>query len=238
MDMISLRPFFTRFILLTILLFAPLPTSTFTIPSSVAHKTSLSVEAFPPPYTGRGPSVKDVRYTPIPLLSSSSLWILTEKSLHGSVAGRPVPLNRHRNNGKFNYNPSKKAQDSLSDAIKEGLEEWCDFRIAYEDDLEKDSLKPITLFGTHLLQLNILFRLRRPRSHYKSNRAGPGRLKIKEQDITLFEDNRITGGSADLDNLIKFFLDSMNGVFWEDDRQVVKVVGGKVWDDGEGGRGD
>ncbi|GMH62842.1 hypothetical protein TrLO_g1070 [Triparma laevis f. longispina] len=195
MDMISLRPFFTRFILLTILLFAPLPTSTFTIPSSVAHKTSLSVEAFPPPYTGRGPSVKDVRYTPIPLLSSSSLWILTEKSLHGSVAGRPVPLNRHRNNGKFNYNPSKKAQDSLSDAIKEGLEEWCDFRI------------------------------------------GPGRLKIKEQDITLFEDNRITGGSADLDNLIKFFLDSMNGVFWEDDRQVVKVVGGKVWDDGEGGEG-
>ena len=53
-----------------------------------------------------------------------------------------------------------------------------------------------------------------------------------------YDDNRVTGGGMDLDNLIKFFMDSMNGVLWDDDRQVVRVGGVKVWDDvgeGEGG---
>lgn len=37
-----------------------------------------------------------------------------------------------------------------------------------------------------------------------------------------------TGGAGDVDNLLKSLLDGLNGVAWEDDRQVKAVVGIKL----------
>ncbi|GMH91174.1 hypothetical protein TrST_g1724 [Triparma strigata] len=160
---------------------------------------------------------------------------MTSSKIVGSVSGRPVPLNRHRTSKGFVYNPSAKPQASLKDSVIEGMENYGDWRMAYTESGE--DLRPISLFGGKVIDLKLVFRLRRPRSHYVANRAGPGRLKVKGYSAE-YDDNRVTGGGMDLDNLIKFFMDSMNGVLWDDDRQVVRVGGVKVWDDvgeGEGG---
>ena len=36
-------------------------------------------------------------------------------------------------------------------------------------------------------------------------------------------------GRPDLDNFVKTFLDSMNGILWHDDSQVVEIVASKFW---------
>ena len=36
-------------------------------------------------------------------------------------------------------------------------------------------------------------------------------------------------GKIDIDNLIKFFFDTMNGILWEDDRQIWRVAATKTW---------
>ena len=49
---------------------------------------------------------------------------------------------------------------------------------------------------------------------------------------------RVTGGKTDVDNLLKFFMDSLNGICYDDDRQIVSVKATKVYDgvgEGEGG---
>ncbi len=38
----------------------------------------------------------------------------------------------------------------------------------------------------------------------------------------------------DLDNLIKLVLDALNGVFWEDDKQIIEVCASKHYDDDPG----
>jgi Holliday junction resolvase RusA-like endonuclease len=72
--------------------------------------------------------------------------------------------------------------------------------------------------------------MRRPRSHYKGNKSGPGRLKTSPPAPP-------TGGRQDVDNLLKFLLDSLQGLVFEDDRQVVVVEAYKVYDDREEGEG-
>ena len=98
-------------------------------------------------------------------------------------------------------------------------------------------LGPLTVFGDALIELSVVFRMRRPRNHYINNRAGgegQGRLKTGWRDC----DDRVTGGKTDVDNLLKFFMDSLNGICYDDDRQIVSVKATKVYDaagEGEGG---
>lgn len=37
-------------------------------------------------------------------------------------------------------------------------------------------------------------------------------------------------GRPDLDNLIKFYLDAANGILYEDDKQIAKIVAEKIYD--------
>jgi Holliday junction resolvase RusA-like endonuclease len=43
--------------------------------------------------------------------------------------------------------------------------------------------------------------------------------------------------TADIDNLLKFTLDSFNRAFYSDDGQFVRVIAGKAYDDDHGGMG-
>ena len=68
--------------------------------------------------------------------------------------------------------------------------------------------------------MHITFCYKRPRTHYRS----------KNKELILKEDAPLYKGSkADIDNLCKFYIDSMNGVFYKDDAQIVSLSACKVW---------
>lgn len=52
------------------------------------------------------------------------------------------------------------------------------------------------------------------------------RVKRQEGDLAVIAIFH-TSGSGDIDNLLKSLLDGLNGVAWEDDRQVKTVIGAK-----------
>jgi Holliday junction resolvase RusA-like endonuclease len=69
------------------------------------------------------------------------------------------------------------------------------------------------------LSLHITFYFKRPKSHYKKN----GELR---PDAPLQHVSR-----PDVDNLIKFVCDSLNGIFWADDSVISNVIADKVYGD-------
>ena len=68
--------------------------------------------------------------------------------------------------------------------------------------------------------MELIFCYKRPRSHFRSKNK---KLILKE-DAPLYK-----GSKADIDNLSKFYIDAMNGVFYKDDAQIVTLRADKVW---------
>ena len=73
--------------------------------------------------------------------------------------------------------------------------------------------------------MKIVFRIKRPKKHFVGNIAG-GVLK-ESAPKTIFI------GKPDVDNLAKFVLDSLNGVLYDDDSQVVTLNATKMYDNEE-----
>ena len=69
--------------------------------------------------------------------------------------------------------------------------------------------------------------MKRPKSHFIASHPGPNRLKPlhDSKSLSIAASNR-----SDVDNLAKLVLDSLNGVLYEDDRQVVELRAVKVMD--------
>ncbi|KAL3758446.1 hypothetical protein ACHAWU_003615 [Discostella pseudostelligera] len=104
----------------------------------------------------------------------------------------------------------------------------------YDDDDEIDTLAssssspPSTtaLFTQdECLQLSITFRMKRPKSHFISNEPGHGRLKPSAPSSISIRNLR-----SDIDNMAKFVMDSLNGLVYVDDRQVVVLNVRKMLD--------
>ena len=117
------------------------------------------------------------------------------------VKTRPKPQQRHRSNGRFQYDPSSKDK-------KDFLLQCKQFAPPKPSDRE--------------IEMELTFCYKRPRSHYRS----------KNKELILKEDAGFYKSSkADLDNLIKFVLDSlgMYKTFYKDDSQIVSISACKVW---------
>jgi len=129
------------------------------------------------------------------------------------IYGNPRPLQRHRTSRRqHTYNPSVKYQKSFQEALKKVI---FDFR--------GESIDAPFFDATEFLAMSIIFRMKRPKSHFVNNKPGPGRLKKKSpSDLSPIR--------ADVDNLIKFVLDSMNGIMYEDDRQITSIHATKLLD--------
>ena len=67
------------------------------------------------------------------------------------------------------------------------------------------------------LQLQIAFYFEMPKSWSKKKKE---RMRLK------YHTSR-----SDIDNLIKFILDTFNGILYEDDAQISRIVAYKMWDD-------
>jgi len=115
------------------------------------------------------------------------------------IRTRPKPQQRHRNRGRFQYDPSSKDKK--------------DFLLQAKQYAPKiPTLRNI--------DLELTFCYKRPRSHYRSKNK---KLILKE-DSPLYK-----GSKADIDNLSKFYIDAMNKVFYKDDCQIVSLNANKVW---------
>ena len=115
------------------------------------------------------------------------------------VNTRPKPQQRHRNRGRFQYDPSSKAKETfLAQSIK---------------------YAPKKPTGRNI-QMELIFCYKRPRSHYTSKNKI---LKLKP-DAPVYR-----ASTPDLDNLEKFVLDAYQGKFFKNDSQVVKLSSEKVY---------
>jgi len=107
------------------------------------------------------------------------------------ILGNPKALKRHRTfrRGKFvgSYNPSAAEQNGFLSVIQSNAPE-----------------RPFDC----PLRVDITFYFARPKNHYRAGRYA-GELK---SDAPIWHTSR-----PDRDNLDKFILDAMNGVFWQDD---------------------
>jgi Holliday junction resolvase RusA-like endonuclease len=130
--------------------------------------------------------------------------------LHFKVRGHPRPLTRHRTSFGRVYNPSEKLQESFRQVVRELIFSKGDIQAPIFDDDES-------------LVMTIVFRLKRPKKHFKSGKPGPGRFRADAPPQT-------SQTRTDVDNLIKFVLDSMNEVLYPDDRQIMSVRVTKVLD--------
>ena len=83
-------------------------------------------------------------------------------------------------------------------------------------------INSIPIFGSNQpVVVNIKFFMRRPNTHFK----GKDRLNALRAGLPLAH-----VAVPDLDNMVKFVLDGMNGLVYQDDKQVVKLVAWKLFD--------
>lgn len=65
--------------------------------------------------------------------------------------------------------------------------------------------------------------MKRPRNHFVNSKPGPDRLKESSPP-------QLSTIRTDVDNLTKFVLDSMNGILYDDDRQIMTIHVTKLLD--------
>jgi Holliday junction resolvase RusA-like endonuclease len=147
-------------------------------------------------------------------------------TLRFTVRGNPLPLRRHRTSRGFVYNPSAKAQESFRATVQ---------ALIRNQTAAYDSAESVTpLFGSNAtLAMQIIFRSKRPKIDFVRGRPGAGCLRNSTNDsknpaapTQIWPPTRM-----DVDNLAKFVLDSLNGLLYEDDRQVVSLHVTKLRDD-------
>ena len=112
---------------------------------------------------------------------------------------KPKPQQRHRSNGRFQYDPSSKDKQDFLFLVKQYAPK-----------------QPIV----DIVEMDITFCYKRPASHFRSK----NKQKILKDNVPFFKSSK-----ADLDNLIKFVCDALNGVFYKDDSQVVSLHARKLY---------
>lgn len=123
-----------------------------------------------------------------------------------SIPGIPNAQKRHRHlrMGNFvrTYDPSATEKDDFL------------YKSIYQHRPEKPLVNPIIL--------RITFYMPRPKSHYRTGKHA-GELK----DSAPFYHT----SKSDIDNLIKFVMDSLNGVYYKDDKQIYGISAWKIYDE-------
>jgi len=127
------------------------------------------------------------------------------------VRGNPRPLVRHRTARGIVYSPSSGLQESFRDRV---------FQIMASEG--KNLAAPL-FREEDCLVMSVVLRMKRPKSHFVASRPGPDRLKATAPKA-------ISQSRTDVDNLVKFVMDSMNQVLYPDDRQIASLHVTKVLD--------
>ena len=146
-----------------------------------------------------------------------------KKMLKFTVRGKPVPLRRHRTSRGFMYNPSAKMQMEFRQVVSDMIFPSVT-PSSVEEYIEATTSQPEPIFKEEeYLAVTLLFRLKRPKSHFVGSKPGPGRLRPTSP-------GRLHTTRTDVDNLAKFVLDSLNDLVYDDDRQIISLHAAKVMD--------
>jgi Holliday junction resolvase RusA-like endonuclease len=167
----------------------------------------------------------------------------TQASVAGvgfKVRGNPAPLARHRTYRGFIFNPSAKKQKQFCDVVMDMLpnSHFCQNVTEGHSNYNAEPLiknvdTVVPVFEKQVISIQIISRMKRPMKHFIANRPGPGRLRqsTNNQSTGAVSTSHLQVTRTDVDNLAKFVLDSLNGVLYEDDRQVASLQVTKVYDD-------
>jgi len=179
----------------------------------------------------------------------------SKKKLTLTVHGNPIPLRRHRSSRGYMYNPSAPSQKEFQSVVKDILEasvvgrdrqDLASFSSSLTTSIKEEIIPSmVPFFEEHEpISMNIIFRLKRPKNHFIGNKPGHDRIRpIHQYDYLDDTDDTYSDCSkapkirrmypsirSDIDNLVKFVLDSMNGILYADDRQVVSLSSLKILD--------
>lgn len=136
-----------------------------------------------------------------------------QKYLKAYVEGCPVAMARPRFVKKTGaaYIPrhQKKSVKAMKEMLAIGVEDRT--RALFEKD------QPVAM--------RLTFCLKRPLHHFRGGRRGAGRIKPDYIDLVAHHTRK------DCDNLVKLVMDAGNGILYDDDKQVVQLTCGKMYDD-------
>ena len=118
----------------------------------------------------------------------------------------PTSLKRHRHSkfGKHTYDPSSKEKSEFVSKMAQFLP-------------EKPLERPI--------KAELRFYEKRPKSHYRTGKFS----NILKKGMSEFNTSK-----RDIDNFVKFVLDSLNKKMYIDDSQIFEIICGKYYSDSEG----
>jgi Holliday junction resolvase RusA-like endonuclease len=157
---------------------------------------------------------------------------------HCTIRGNPLPLRRHRTRLGFIYNPSAATQLTFRTLVLQIIDSLPNHRnhtatssvgIGYHSKIPLWNIEqPIAV--------SIVFRMKRPNSHFIANKpfieatakkktTATSRLRHSAPKVMC-----TTSMRTDIDNLAKFVLDSLNNVTYVDDRQIVSLHVIKLFD--------
>lgn len=128
--------------------------------------------------------------------------------VHGPPKPQRRPSFRRRGGGRIQmYNPSSIEMNLMKNAIRGRLTSQA---IYFRRDVP--------------VKLSIVFFVPRPAAHFLGSR------RTAEAILPEWRGEISHLGKPDLDNLIKFIMDVLNGIGYEDDNQVYKISSKKVYD--------
>ena len=125
-----------------------------------------------------------------------------------TIPGNPIAKKRPRFVRRGKFNMTYNAQET-----EEGL-------VIVQAMQQMNGVKPIC--GP--VDVFISFRIGRPRSHYGTGKNS----NVVKQSAPEWPIKK-----PDIDNAVKFYLDCLNGIAWQDDAQVVGLRSIKSWGDPE-----
>ena len=116
-----------------------------------------------------------------------------------TIPGKPMPQKRHRSaRGGWMYDPSKKDKESF--LLKCGAQ-WNLVDLFFMTGKEPIKIK-LKFYCPYMVK-----------HHLSNSRHKPLKKTLPDRQID----------KPDLDNLIKFVLDALNGYYYNDDKQVYKI---------------
>jgi Holliday junction resolvase RusA-like endonuclease len=151
--------------------------------------------------------------TPVQAQSSESDDVIAVWSSYDckfSVKGNPKTQLRYNiGRGGNSFDPSKK--DKLA------------FRSKVEEMLSLHGNQLPHFPSSIILSITVIFRIRRPNNHFVGNKRESATLKTSAPPP-------LSVTKCDVDNLVKFVMDALNTLLYEDDKQVAAVHAFRLYD--------